>query len=230
MDDFIVKIADASDLGYAEDICKEMAESARARGTGIAKRSPDYLKLKINEGKAIIALNKKKQFVGFCYIETWGHGKYIANSGLIVTPAYRNSGVATAIKERAFKLSRKKYPDAKLFGLTTSMAVMKINSELGYNPVPYSELTTDEQFWKGCQSCVNFQILQSKEQKNCLCTGMLYDPHAKKMKKWDFVKKSRAWKRLIKIKQAVFTNNLYKKEKLAASVKSFLFSKIKSYS
>lgn len=225
MDDFIVKIADASDLYYAEEICKEMEESAKARGTGIAKRSPDYLKSKINEGKAIIALNKKKQFVGFCYIETWGHGKYIANSGLIVTPTYRNSGVATAIKEKAFKLSRKKYPDAKLFGLTTSMAVMKINSELGYNPVPYSELTTDEQFWKGCQSCVNFEILQSKERKNCLCTGMLYDPHAKKMKKWDFVKKSKAWKRLIKIKQAVFTKNQYTKEKIAASVKSFLFSK-----
>ena len=220
MDDFIVKIADIADQVFAEEICREMEESAKARGTGIAKRSPEYIRLKMQEGKAIIALNSKKAFVGFCYIETWSHNKYIANSGLIVKPEYRNSGVATAIKEKAFKHSRKKYPDAKLFGLTTSMAVMKINSELGYYPVPYSELTTDEQFWKGCTSCVNHQILVSKDHKNCLCTGMLYDPHAKKMKKWDFVKKSRAWKRLLKIKQAVFT----KKEKTTATaVKSPAF-------
>lgn len=226
MDDFIVKIADDADKVFAEEICFEMQESAKARGTGIAKRSPDYIRQKMEEGKAIIALTKARKFVGFCYIETWGHGKYIANSGLIVTPSYRKTGVATAIKEKAFKLSRKKYPDAKLFGLTTSLAVMKINSDLGYYPVPYSELTTDEQFWKGCTSCVNYQILQSKEQKNCICTGMLYDPHAKKMKKWDFLKKSKAWKRLIKIKEAVFTKNLYSKEKIAASVKALLlFSK-----
>ncbi|HRG91111.1 MAG TPA: hypothetical protein PLW44_18940, partial [Chitinophagales bacterium] len=63
--------------------------------------------------------------------------------------------------------------------LTTGLAVMKINSDLGYEPVTYSELTDDEEFWKGCQSCVNFQILQSKERKNCLCTAMLYDPAEK---------------------------------------------------
>jgi hypothetical protein len=53
---------------------------------------------------------------------------------------------------------------------------MRINSGLGYKPVTYSELTDDEAFWKGCQSCVNFEILQSKSRTNCLCTAMLYDP------------------------------------------------------
>lgn len=211
MDDYIVKIADDKDLLFAEEICREMEESARSRGTGIAKRTPEYLRHKMQEGKAIIALNKKNEFVGFCYIETWGHGKYIANSGLIVKPEYRKSGVASAIKEKAFKLSRKKYPEAKLFGLTTSMPVMKINSELGYHPVAFSELTDDEQFWKGCTSCVNHHILVSKDHKNCLCTAMLYDPHAKKNKKWDFVKKSKIWKRLLKIKQAVLVKKADKK-------------------
>lgn len=153
-----------------------MAESAKARGTGIAKRSPDYIQTKMDEGKAVIALTDEGTWVGFCYIEAWEHGKYVANSGLIVSPPFRKSGVAREIKRKVFELSRKKYPDAKIFGLTTGLAVMKINSDLGYEPVTYSELTTDEEFWKGCRSCVNYDILMSKERKNCLCTAMLFDP------------------------------------------------------
>ncbi|MBL7849275.1 MAG: GNAT family N-acetyltransferase [Cyclobacteriaceae bacterium] len=153
-----------------------MAESAKARGTGIAKRSPEYIQTKMDEGKAVIALTDDGTWVGFCYIEAWEHGKYVANSGLIVSPPFRKSGVAREIKRKVFELSRKKYPDAKIFGLTTGLAVMKINSDLGYEPVTYSELTTDEEFWKGCRSCVNYDILMSKERKNCLCTAMLFDP------------------------------------------------------
>ena len=153
-----------------------MEESAKARGTGIAKRSPDYIREKINEGKAVIALTNDGSWVGFCYIEAWENENYVANSGLIVSPAYRKSGVAREIKRRIFDLSKTKYPNAKIFGLTTGLAVMKINSELGYEPVTYSELTSDEAFWKGCQSCVNYDILMSKGRKNCLCTAMLYDP------------------------------------------------------
>ncbi|HEY8399611.1 MAG TPA: GNAT family N-acetyltransferase, partial [Cytophagaceae bacterium] len=176
MSEFKVQVAGEAHKHLAEAICKEMEESAKARGTGIAKRDPNYIRTKMEEGKAIIATTKDGKFAGFCYIETWGHGKYVANSGLIVAPEYRKGGLATKIKEKAFELSRKKYPEAKLFGLTTSAAVMKINSELGYRPVTFSELTDDEQFWKGCASCVNFEILKSKNYKNCLCTGMLYDP------------------------------------------------------
>ena len=192
---FKVKVAGEDHKHLAEAICKEMEESAKARGTGIAKRSPDYIRQKMEEGKAIIALTDKGDFAGFCYIETWGHGKYVANSGLIVAPDFRKYGLATRIKEKAFALSRKKYPEAKLFGLTTSAPVLRINSELGYRPVTFSELTDDEQFWKGCASCVNFEILKSKNYKNCLCTGMLYDPAEKNRKKWDFVKKSRIYER-----------------------------------
>ncbi|EHO15287.1 hypothetical protein HMPREF9714_00044 [Myroides odoratimimus CCUG 12901] len=176
---FIVIPANETHVGYAEQICEEMAQSALARGTGIARRKPEYVANKMVEGKAVIALHVDGTWAGFCYIETWSHGDYVANSGLIVNPVFRKEGLAKAIKKCVFELSRKKYPKAKIFGLTTGFAVMKINSDLGYEPVPYSELTQDEMFWKGCESCVNFQILQSKEKKNCLCTAMLWNPEDK---------------------------------------------------
>jgi len=172
----IVRLATADDKHYAETITHEMEESAKARGTGIAKRSPDYIRKKMDEGKAVIAVTPEGTWVGFCYIEAWEHDKYVANSGLIVSPAFRKTGVATEIKQKIFGLSREKYPHAKIFGLTTGLAVMKINSDLGYEPVTYSELTNDEEFWKGCQSCVNYEILMSKGRKNCMCTAMLFDP------------------------------------------------------
>lgn len=173
---FNIVVANEQHEVFAETICNEMENSAKARGTGIAKRSPEYICRKMQEGKAVIALTKTGEWAGFCYIETWSHGKYVANSGLIVSPEHRKGGLARDIKNKIFELSKTKYPESKIFGLTTGLAVMKINSELGYEPVPYSELTDDEEFWKGCQSCINFQILQSKERNNCLCTAMLYDP------------------------------------------------------
>src|SRR5690606_38348302 len=174
--EFVVIQATEQDVKYAEQICDEMAESAKARGTGIAKRSPEYIAKKILEGKAVVAIHQDGTWAGFCYIETWSHGTFVANSGLIVNPLYRNRGLAKMIKKAIFELSRRKYPDAKIFGLTTGLAVMKINSERGYEPVTYSELTQDEEFWKGCQSCVNYDIVKSKDRKNCMCTAMLWDP------------------------------------------------------
>ena len=174
--DFDILVATSQHADYAPIICDEMAESAKARGTGIAQRSPEYVANKMLEGKAVIALHKDGTWAGFCYIETWSHGDFVANSGLIVSPEYRKVGLAKAIKHKIFELSRTKYPEAKLFGLTTGLAVMKINSELGYEPVTYSELTQDENFWKGCKSCVNYDILTMKERKNCMCTAMLFDP------------------------------------------------------
>ena len=176
IDDFDVMVADESHAGYAREICDEMAESARMRGTGIARRNPEYVSGKMREGKAVIALHKDGRWAGFSYIESWGHDDFVANSGLIINPEFRKLGLARAIKAKTFHLSLRKFPGAKLFGLTTGMAVMKINSQLGYRPVPYSELTDDETFWKGCESCVNFPILQSKNHQNCLCTAMLFDP------------------------------------------------------
>lgn len=178
--DFNILVAGSQHITFAETICDEMAESAKARGTGIAKRSPEYIANKMLEGKAVIALHKDGTWAGFCYIETWSHGDFVANSGLIVNPIYRKAGLAKAIKTKIFELSRQKYPTSKIFGLTTGLAVMKINSDLGYEPVTYSELTQDENFWKGCQSCVNYDILMSKGRQNCMCTAMLYDPEEKK--------------------------------------------------
>jgi len=180
---FTIVVAGERHEKYAEIICHEIEESAKARGTGIAKRSPDYVREKMREGKAVVALTESGEWAGFCYIESWSHGKYVANSGLIVSQPFRKFGLAKEIKKKIFELSRTKFPEAKLFGLTTGLAVMKINSELGYEPVTYSELTNDEEFWKGCQSCVNFSILQSKERKNCMCTAMLYDPAEKEAAK-----------------------------------------------
>lgn len=177
--DFDILVATAQHVDFAQHICDEMHESAKARGTGIAKRSPEYVADKMLEGKAVIALHKDGTWAGFCYIETWSHGDFVANSGLIVNPLFRKAGLAKAIKQKIFELSRQKYPDAKIFGLTTGLAVMKINSELGYEPVTYSELTQDEAFWSGCKSCVNYDILMSKGRKNCMCTAMLYDPAEK---------------------------------------------------
>lgn len=170
-----VEVADQQSLKFVETILDTIADAAKVRGTGIARRSPEYIEQKIKEGKAIIAFSGE-EFAGFCYIETWGDKKFVANSGLIVVERFRGMGLAKRIKRKAFELSRQRYPNAKIFGLTTGLAVMKINSELGYKPVTFSELTDDEAFWKGCQSCVNYDILQRTTRKHCLCTGMLFDP------------------------------------------------------
>ena len=177
--EFIVEVANISHIFWAKEICDEMASSALARGTGIAKRSPQSLQMKMKQGEAVIAFTTDGQWAGFSYISAWEGGKFVSNSGLIVPPEFRKSGIARQIKNKIFELSRKKYPDAKIFSLTTGLAVMKMNHQLGFEPVTYSEITSDDNFWEGCKSCVNCPILMSKERKNCLCTAMLYDPAKK---------------------------------------------------
>ncbi len=171
-----IEVSSDKHLKYAEEIQLEIADSAKQRGTGISKRSFEYICEKILQGKAVVAFEDDGTWVGFCYIETWSHGAFVANSGLIVSSKFRNLGYATLIKEKVFELSRDRYPNAKVFGLTTGLAVMKINAELGYKPVIYSELTQDEEFWSGCKTCVNYEILMSKNRQNCLCTAMLFVP------------------------------------------------------
>ncbi len=210
----IVRVANSSDTFYAQTITDEMEASAKARGTGIAKRSPEYVAQKMEEGKAVIATEPNGSWVGFCYIEVWGHEEFVANSGLIVAPAYRKSGVAKQIKQTIFQLSRKKYPKAKIFGLTTGLAVMKINSDLGYEPVTYSELTEDEEFWAGCKSCVNYDILMSKDRKICMCTAMLYDPtdhFEPEETSAEFKENSKLYERFMKIKHSKLLNFFKKK-------------------
>ena len=202
-----------------------MESSAKARGTGIAKRSPDYIEKKMEEGKAVIAHTKEGVWVGFCYIEVWGHEQFVANSGLVVSPSFRKSGVAKQIKQRVFELSRERYPEAKIFGLTTGLAVMKINSDLGYEPVTYSELTDDDQFWAGCKSCVNYDILMSKERKNCLCTAMLYNPaehQEPQQSSKDFAENSHIYERFMQIKESRLLKLLKKKHIVPNKSKALL--------
>lgn len=170
-----VAVASEKHIRYVPEILKTIEDATKVRGTGIAKRQPKYVEQKMREGKAIIALCNN-EFAGFCYIESWDHEQFVANSGLIVKPEFRGRGLAKKIKKTAFELSRLRFPDAKLFGLTTGLAVMKINTELGYVPVTFSELTTDPTFWKGCESCINYDVLCRNDNARCLCTGMLYDP------------------------------------------------------
>ncbi|MDH7448080.1 GNAT family N-acetyltransferase [Aquimarina sp. 2201CG14-23] len=205
MKEIEIIIATKDHLAYAYEICNVISDSAKVRGTGIAKRTPEYIKTKIRNGNAIIALSND-QFAGFCYIEVWGHEKYVAHSGLIVHPNHRNKGLAKKIKEFTFNYSLKKYPTSKVFGITTGLAVMKINSDLGYKPVTFSELTDDPKFWAGCKTCTNYDILTAKDHKMCLCTGMLYDPINGKKKKEKWYNK-KVLKRLKNIKQTMLENN-----------------------
>ncbi|MBU3821298.1 GNAT family N-acetyltransferase [Flavobacteriaceae bacterium XHP0103] len=206
-----VVIADKSHSIYAEEICETIAESAKVRGTGIARRTPEYITTKMENGNAVIALDGKK-FAGFCYIEKWGHGKFVANSGLIVHPDYRGAGLAKQIKHKIFEHSRTKFPDAKVFSITTGLAVMKMNTELGYKPVPFSELTDDPSFWDGCQTCKNYDVLTRTDRKMCLCTGMLYDPKAKKAEEPVKIKE-KVFNRLKQIKEALFLSKEKNKTK-----------------
>ena len=205
-----IVIADKSHSKYAEIICETIAESASVRGTGIAKRTPEYIATKMENGNGVIALDGAI-FAGFCYIEVWGHGKYVANSGLIVHPDYRGVGLAKKIKQKVFEYSRTKFPDAKVFSITTGVAVMKLNSDLGYKPVPFSELTDDQSFWDGCQTCKNYDVLTRTNRKMCLCTGMLYDPKAKDKKAHRIIKE-KVFKRLKHIKETMFLKKDKKKK------------------
>ena len=199
-----IVIANSSHNKYAQIICDTIEESAKQRGTGIAKRTPEYIIKKLENGNAVIALDGDN-FAGFCYIETWSHGKFVAHSGLIVKHEYRAQGLAKKIKKKIFEYSREKFPEAKIFGITTGLAVMKINYDLGYEPVTFSELTDDPSFWNGCQTCVNFDVLTRTERKMCLCTGMLYDPAEKKKnaeQKHEY--NGKVFKRLKSIKESLF--------------------------
>ncbi|MBK9329105.1 MAG: GNAT family N-acetyltransferase [Sphingobacteriales bacterium] len=193
-DKFNVQIATAEHVSFARELSLLYEDSAKKRGTGIAKRDPEYIIEKILQNKAIIATTHSNQLGGFCYIETWEGKNYVANSGLIVREEYRHHGLAKKIKKFVFDYTRKKYPQAKIFGITTSLAVMKLNSDLGYKPVTFSELTQDDAFWSGCKSCINFDVLTRTGRKNCLCTGMLFDP--KDEKKKTFVKAKKVEKKI----------------------------------
>jgi len=174
-----IMVADESHVKYVDTILDTIEAAAKVRGTGIAKRSGDYVAQKMREGKVIIALCGG-EFAGFSYIESWGNKQFVATSGLIVADKYRNHGLAKRIKHSAFKLARSRWPEAKLFSLTSGSAVMKMNTELGYIPVTFEDLTDDEAFWRGCNGCVNHDVLVRTKRRYCICTAMLFDPKDKR--------------------------------------------------
>ena len=175
MEEIKVMVADASHEKYVDFILKTIEDAAKVRGTGIAKRTHEYLTTKMKEAKAVIALSGDK-FAGFSYIETWGNKQYVTTSGLIVHPDFRGLGLAKRIKDMTFTLARTRWPHAKIFSLTSGAAVMAMNTQLGYKPVTFADLTDDEAFWRGCEGCINVDVLKRTDRKYCICTGMLYDP------------------------------------------------------
>ncbi|WP_228520677.1 GNAT family N-acetyltransferase [Flavobacterium sp. JLP] len=174
--DFTIDVANSEHVFWVKEICEVTLSSALARGTGISGRSAASLEEKMKKGEAVIAFASNGKWAGFSFISSWENGRYVSNSGLIVAPEFRHTGLAKNIKRKIFELSRQKYPEASIFSLTTGSAVMKMNHELGFEPVTYADLTADELFWEGCKSCVNCPILMNKERKNCLCTAMLFNP------------------------------------------------------
>ena len=62
-----VVVASEKHLSYVTAINDAADPAARARGTGIASRTDEYIADKIRNGKAIIALDRE-EVVGFCYI------------------------------------------------------------------------------------------------------------------------------------------------------------------
>ena len=168
-------VADGSHEVYVDTILDTIREAAKRRGTGIAERTHEYVATKMKEGKAVLALHGDR-FAGFSYIETWGNKHYVTTSGLIVHPDYQGLGVAKRIKDYTFTLARLRWPHAKIFSLTSGDAVMKMNTALGYVPVSFGQLTDDDAFWHGCQGCCTHDILETKQRKFCVCTGMLWDP------------------------------------------------------
>ena len=170
-----VLVADSSHEKYVDTILQTIADAAKVRGTGIAKRTHEYLATKMKEAKAVIALCGDR-FAGFSYIETWGNKQYVTTSGLIVHPDFRHLGVAKKIKDMTFTLARTRWPRAKIFSLTSGAAVMTMNTQLGYQPVTFADLTDDEAFWRGCEGCINVDVLHRTNRKYCICTAMLYDP------------------------------------------------------
>ena len=51
MEEIRVMVADATHEKYVDTILQTIAEAAKVRGTGIAKRSPEYVATKMREAK-----------------------------------------------------------------------------------------------------------------------------------------------------------------------------------
>lgn len=175
-DGFVIEIASDKHGDLAEGIGRAMSESAAQRGTGIGGRTPEFIRRKMRDHRAIIATSATGEWAGFCYYDVYEGGKYVSQSGLIVAPQFRGQKLAVKLKTILFRLCRRLFPNAKLFGITTGSAVMRMNGKLGFQPVGFELLTQDPGFWEGCKLCRHHDILKQTGGKYCLCTGMLFEP------------------------------------------------------
>lgn len=174
---YIVRIATSDDHKYTTEITDELAYSATKRGISIARRTPEYAINKMDKGLAVIALNPENgDWIGFCCIEVWEHQKYVASSGLIISPKYRGMGIATMLKARLFELCQTKFPKAKIFSLTTNQAVIHANIDLGFKIVAFSEVLNDSLFMDGCKSWVDFSGLMNNNPTHAYYVAMVFDP------------------------------------------------------
>lgn len=173
-DTIIVRLAHAQDHGFVQNIITEIEKASKIKGTGICKRDPALIIQKITEGNAVIAVTRSGTWVGFCYIQAHDDGRFVSSCALVVSPCFRKLRVATRIKKHVLALAKNKYPAAKIFGLTTSPAVMQINKELQYEEVSYDAITQSDSFWQSCRSCENYHTLLTNEGKKCLCKAMMY--------------------------------------------------------
>ncbi|MFH6988639.1 GNAT family N-acetyltransferase [Flavobacterium collinsii] len=173
--DFIIEKARCSHTYWIKEICEATLLAAKARGIGISECAPELLEAQMKKGDAVIAFTSDGRWAGFSFINSWENESYVSNSGLVVAPEFKHTELAKKIKIKIFELSREKYPNARIFSLTSDLSVVKMYHELGFKQVSSSELTSKEVFWKSCKSCVNCPVLMNRERKNCLCTAMIYD-------------------------------------------------------
>lgn len=145
-----------------------------ARGHDIAEREVDWLRAKIEKGRAALAL-RDDELVGFGYWSDWEEGAFLSHSGLVVRPDMRGHGLGRRLKDVLVESSRRAFPRATLMSLTTSPQVKAMNLSLGFRVVPLELLTKDPAFWKGCETCRNFAEVQARGEI-CCCEGMILPP------------------------------------------------------
>jgi len=170
---YFVRRAQEQDIVHAAIIAFYIEQAGEDIATGICKREISFIITKIQSGDAIMAFTSDGAWAGFCYLQQWNDG-YVSSCGLVVHPLHRRNNIARYIKQEVMELAKEKYPGADYFSLTTAKAVMKLNTDLGYETVTYSEVSRDEAFWSACKTCVNHNILLRNNQQKCLCTAMRF--------------------------------------------------------
>lgn len=163
-------------LRYVPAIVQLIEDASNEPGAALAKRSAEYVTSKIEHGFAVIALTEDDKVVGFQCLSPWEGDKFVSHSALVVHPNFRRQGLSREIKGQIVELTRKKFPEAIMFGITLSPSVMSLNTAHGFRPVGYDSLTKDDAFWKGCETCPYHDVLLKMQRTVCLCTALRLDP------------------------------------------------------